>query len=666
MRVSSDMRERVGRLRATIAEQRAKYHSTGVVDISDEALDALKKELFDLEQKYPELVTEDSPTQTIAGEISKGFKSVKHRVRMLSLNDAFDMDDMRAWEQRMLKLLPEKTVLDYFCELKLDGLAISIRYENGMLKQGVTRGGGFAGEDVTNNIRTVASIPEKLKNSPPEDLEARGEVYMHKETLAEINERRAKDGLTPYANVRNLAVGSLRQLDSSVTASRDLKCEMYDIVIPKRYADTHAGLHDALASFGLPISPHAAHVKNLEAVRKFWEKWQGKSREKLPYQIDGIVVIVNDIDTEEKLGTVGKAPRYAMAWKFPAEQATTVVESVEFQVGRTGVLTPVAHLRPVRIAGTTVSRASLHNIDQIDRLDVRIGDTITIQKAGDIIPEIVSVVKDMRPKNAKKIRAPKKCPICGSRVDAHADREEVAVYCMNTYCYAQLVRSFIHFASKKALDMEGLGEKNVELFVQADLLQSIPDIFKLKKEDILGLERFAEKSADNMIAAIEKAKTPDLARFIFGLGIRHVGSITAESLARRYQNLDAFMQAKREELDAIPDIGDVVSESIAEFISDPKHIEMISELKRLGVAPVYHEAASGPLSGRVFLFTGTLQSHGREDAEEKVRTLGAGTASQVIKSVTDVVVGEKPGSKAQKAKKMGLNILNEKDFLKLI
>lgn len=664
MVASKKVLDRLAQLRQVIDSERYKYHVSGEKGLSDAALDSLKKELFDLEQEYPELITPDSPTQRVSGGIADGFKSVPHRVRMLSLNDAFSRADMDDWEKRILKLLPPGTKLDYYCELKIDGLAIGLRYENGILVQGVTRGNGQEGEDVTSNLKTLESIPLKLSGNPPADLEVRGEVYMDKQTLIKINQQRLKAGEPTYANVRNLAVGSLRQLDSKITAERELKSFIYDIVWPERLAEQHSDLHQLAESFGFRISQHTEKCADLNAVEAYYKKWLGAAREKLPFQVDGIVVWVDNLDLEKQLGIVGKAPRYGMAWKFPAEQVTTLVEAVDWQVGRTGAITPVAHLRPVSVAGTTVSRASLHNYDEIKRLDLRLGDTVIIQKAGDIIPEVVSVVAGLRPKKTKKIEPPINCPICHSAVIQ--PEGEVAIYCLNPKCYAQLIAGLIHFASKSALDIEGLGDKNVEALVKADLISDVADIFTLTRDEILSLDRFAEKSADNLIAAIQKAKNPTLARLIFGLGIRHVGAVTAEVLAEYAKDLNGFRHLTAKDLDLIPDIGPVMTESILEYLAEAKNQALFDRLIQAGVKPQLTKKITGPLSGRVFVFTGTLKQYSRIKAGEAVKKLGASVSDKINQEVTDIVAGDKTGSKLEKAKKLGLRILSENEFEKLI
>lgn len=661
--LTNEIRARVQQLRTVIDVERYRYHVTGDPSLSEGALDALKKELSDLEEKYPELITPDSPTQRVAGTIAEGFKEVRHRVRMLSLYDAFSRKDMDDWVARILKLLPKEAEVTFFCELKIDGLAIGLRYEDGILVSGFTRGNGEVGEDVTANIKTIQSIPLRLKGEYPSDVEVRGEVYMEKKTLDEINEERKKKGESLYANVRNLAVGSLRQHDARITASRDLKTFIYDIVLPENLAELHSTLHEIAFEWGFRTSEHVAVCRSLDEVEKFYSQCQ-VLREQLPFQVDGIVVWINSIAQQKILGVVGKAPRYGIAWKFPAEQVTTQIEAVDWQVGRTGALTPVARLVQVNVAGTKVSRATLHNIDEIKRLDLHIGDTVVIQKAGDIIPEVVDVVRGLRSRNANPILPPEYCPICETKIIKREN--EVALYCENKKCYAQRLAHFCHFTGKGALDIEGLGEKNIEVLLKADLINEWADVFLLRREDLLSLPRFGEVSADKLLNRIAQARTPSLGRLIFAFGIRHIGSITAHNLADHFGSIEKFMHAKENDFDTIHDIGPVMKNEIMTWLHNPHNQNAVSNLLKVGVCPVQNKILSQKLTQKVFVFTGTLKSMTRETASTMVVAQGGKVAPSLHSQVTHLVVGENPGSKVAEAKRKSITIVGEEEFLSML
>ncbi len=661
--------QRIAQLRKEINYHRYQYHVLDRQEISDAALDSLKHELQQLEQQFPELVAPDSPTQRVGGEPLKEFKKVRHRQRMLSLNDIFSVEELQEWRDRLMKLLPASTSLEYFCELKMDGLAISLLYRDGALYRAATRGDGQVGEDVTQNIRTIESIPLQLDLSqlkkPPRDIEIRGEVYMARRDFEKHNVRLAKEGKPTYANPRNISAGSVRQLDPSVTAARKLRFMAYDLPTDLGQV-THETVHDILRELGFRAGDQNKRCSSLQEVERYHQEI-GKKRKSLDYWSDGIVVTINDINTFTQLGTVGKAPRGAVAYKYPAEQATTVVEDIQVQVGRTGVLTPVAHLRPVQVAGTTVSRATLHNMDEIARLDVRIGDTVVIQKAGDIIPDIVQVLEKMRTGKEKKFTMPKKCPICDSPVERREG--EVAYYCTNPRCYALQHEQLRHFVSKKALDIDGLGPKILEQLAAADLVKSPADLFDLTEEDLAPLERFAEKSAENLVQAIDAAKQVTLARFIYALGIRHVGEETAIDLAETFGSIDALMEASTEELAAVPDIGGVVAKSVYDYFHDTQNSALIQNLQKKGLTIKKERSpsrGSGSLTGKKIVVTGTLDSLSRDEAKEKIRAAGGRWVSSVSKNTDYVVVGDSPGSKAEKAQSLGVTVLDEADFLKLI
>ncbi len=661
---------RVKKLRDEINHHRYLYHVLDKQEISEAALDSLKKELFDLEQQFPDLVTPDSPTQRVGGEVASGFKKVQHASRMLSLNDAFDEDDLDEWVERLRRFddaLAED--VDFYVEPKVDGLAMSLVYVDGQLQTAATRGNGTEGEDVTHAIKTIESVPlqlHALKKSGaqlPERVEVRGEVYLSKKDFAAINKEREKQDLPLYMNPRNTAAGSVRQLDPALTASRNLKFIAYSLPTDLGQ-QTHEDEHDLLRELGFRTDPLCTRVDSVKDVMKLYNKWNIQ-REKLTYQIDGMVVVVNNNAVFADFGVVGKAPRAAVAMKFPAEQVTTIVEDIQVQVGRTGVLTPVAHLQPVRVAGTIVKRATLHNLDEVRRLDVRVGDTVIIEKAGDIIPDVVEVLKNLRAKKAPEFQMPKTCPVCETAVEQRDG--EVAFVCPNKECPAKVREQLYYFASKSAFDIDGLGPAIIDLLMDSALVATAADIFRLTVEDLLPLERFAEKSAENTIAAIQARRKISLSRFIIGLGIKHVGAQTAASLAEEFETLAKLRTATQEELEAVEDIGPTVAESITEYFADPGHQHALDDLTAFVTVETEKKVAvpKGPLSGKSILFTGTLESMSRSQAQEKARALGATIESTVTKNLSILVVGDKPGSKLEKAEKVGAQILTEQEFLRL-
>ncbi len=656
-----DAKKRIAKLRDEINHHRYLYHVHDTQEISEAALDSLKHELSELENQFPDLITSDSPTQRVAGEPLPGFKKVVHTQRMLSLNDAFDFEDLQKWEQRMQKVVD--TPLTYYAEIKMDGLAVNLRYENGVLVQGATRGNGSIGEDVTTNLRTIEDIPLRLYGSYPKLLEVRGEVYMTKAQFERINA--AADG--KYANPRNTAAGTIRQLDPKFVAERKLNFMAYDCISDLQ-ATHHSEIHEQLQALGFRSNPLNQRCKNLEEVQTYYERIN-KQREKLGYWIDGIVINVDTLSVFKTLGVVGKAPRGAIAYKFPAEQTTTVVEDIQIQVGRTGALTPVAHLQPVSVAGTTVRRATLHNADEIKRLDVRIGDTVVIEKAGDIIPDIVQVLPNLRPADAKPYRFPKTCPACGAQVERK--HTEVAYYCPNPQCLGKDKERLYHFISKSGLDIEGLGPRSVDQLFEAGLVNTFADIFRLRSEDVIGLEGFAEKSADNLITEISNARKVPLAKLLQGLGIRHVGEETAISLAREFHSINDLEQATLDALQAIPDIGDVVARSVHAFFHDPIQKKQLQDLLRyIDIQTADHSRdtrsrVSTEISGKTFVLTGTLHTMTRDEAKQKIRLAGGKISGSVSKKTDYVVAGDDPGSKYDKAKDLNIKILNETEFEKL-
>lgn len=664
---------RIEKLKTEINRHRYLYHVLDRQEISDAAQDSLKHELAELETRYPEYITPDSPTQRVGGEALDTFKKVQHPQPMLSLVDAFSAEELFDWEKRNAKLVPGGTTFDYYAEVKMDGLAVTLIYERGVLAQAATRGDGKVGEDITQNIKTIDAIPLKLEleNAPREmraamlkRLEVRGEVYMTKKVLAELNRGQVKKKLPEFANPRNAAAGSVRQLDPKVTASRKLNFMAYDLVTDVGQT-THQQAHELMKQLGFRAGEYNKHCTDAQAVEAYHEEI-GKIRGAMPYWTDGIVVIVNSIKLFKQLGVVGKAPRGALAYKYPAEQATTVVEDIQVQVGRTGALTPVAHLTPVKVAGSTVSRATLHNVDEIERLGVRIGDTVIVQKAGDVIPDIVNVLPNLRTGKEKRFHMPEKCPVCGSKVERR--KGEVAFYCTNKTCYAKQQEGLRHFVSKGAFDIDGLGPKILEQLARADLVKNPADLFDLKTTDLEPLERFAEKSADNLVQAIGAAKKVTLARFIFALGIRHVGEETAIDLAQHFGTIQKLMDATPEEINSLRDIGDVVAKSIYAFFQDKQNVKLVEKLLRKGVV-IAHEVRQTKktqLSGKKIVVTGTLDSMSRDEAKSRIRQAGGDWVSSVSKHTEYVVVGADPGSKADRAKKLGITLLDEKEFIKLL
>ncbi len=660
---------RIEKLKKEIKHHRYLYHVLDTQEISDAALDSLKHELDELEKQYPDLITPDSPTQRVGGRPLDDFKKVTHGKPMLSLNDSFSFEELEEWEQRLVKLVEKKP--SYYAELKVDGLALSITYRDGNLIRAATRGDGKVGEDITENIKTIEAIPLSLEEykkkypNVPSTVEVRGEVYMSKKSFDELNERAKKTGGQKFANPRNAAAGSVRQLDSKVTASRKLSFLAYDVA-SETGIDKHSEVHKFLEHIGFP----SGFVNNrlcptLHEVQAYYDDIN-KKRERLPFWIDGVVISANNLELFRRLGVVGKAPRGAIAYKFPAEQATTVVKDIQVQVGRTGALTPVAHLKPVTVAGSTVSRATLHNIDEINRLDVRIGDTVIIQKAGDIIPDIVQVLPKLRTGKERKFSMPKKCPVCESVVERKPD--EVAYYCTNKNCYALQHQAMKHFISKKAFDIDGLGPKVLDQLFKADLIKTAADLFKLKESDLKPLERFEDRSAQNLVLAIQNAKKVSLARFIYALGIRHVGEETAIDLAGQFGSLEAITKASLEKLEGMHDVGSVVAKSIYKYFKDPHNMRLTEKLLSRGVVIKQQKriVQNTKLSGKKIIVTGTLESMSREEAKEKIRTAGGKWVSSVSKNTDLVVAGTEPGSKYEKAKKLNIKVVTEAEFLKLL
>ncbi len=665
--------ERVKKLREEIEYHNYRYYVLDAPVISDAEYDALMRELKELEEKYPELVTPDSPTQRVGFPPAKEFRQVEHAEPMLSLDDAFTEEEVLEFDKRVKRFLglPEDVVIEYTVEPKMDGLAVELVYEDGVFTVGSTRGDGYVGEDVTNNLKTIKSIPLRLLRQEglpiPRRLDARGEVFMEKAKFEKLNEERLARGETPFANPRNAAAGSLRQLDPNVTASRPLDIFFYGVGRVEGYTfKTQWEILTTLPKWGLKTNPLCRLVKGIRDAIAYHHEIE-KRREELPYEVDGIVIKVNDLSLWEKLGTKARSPRYALAYKFEPTQVTTQVLDIIVQVGRTGAVTPVAVLKPVKVGGVIVSRATLHNEDEIRRKDIRIGDWVLVQRAGDVIPEVVMVIKERRTGKERPFEMPKTCPVCGSKLVRKPG--EAVWRCPNKNCYAQLVRHLQHFASRNAMDIEGLGAKVARALVDAGLVRDVADLYYLKVEDLLQLPGFALKKAQNLYNAIQNSKKTTLPRFLYALGIRHVGEVVAQILAEHFKSLERLRQASLAELMAIPGIGPEVARSIVDFFRNERNQKTLEKLLAAGITfeDKGEEAPEErPLKGLTFVFTGALKSMTRDQAKKRVQALGGRVASDVSRNVDIVVVGEKPGSKYQRAQKLGLKIINEDEFLKMI
>lgn len=694
----SQAEKRIEKLRKVIRRYRYAYHVLDKSLIPDDALDSLKKELFDLEQQFPDLITPDSPTQRVAGKPLKFFKKVHHKVPMISLNDAFSEQDMKDWYKRVKEILPSQAKIEFYCEHKFDGLAISLQYEKGILTVASTRGNGIEGEDVTQNIKTIEAIPlrllepeeviknlesyglkriaEKFKKRFPQYLEARGEIILDKAEFRKINRERIKKNLSPYANPRNVAAGSVRQLDPKVTASRHLDSYTYELVTDLGQR-THQEEHLILRSFGFkaPVKENRL-VDSLEGVFSYHRDIFQK-REKLPYEIDGVVIIVNNNKYFDMLGTVGKSPRGAIAYKFPPREATTQVKDIIVQVGRTGALTPVAILKPVQVGGTTISRATLHNKEEIKRLGLKIGDTVIVSRAGDVIPQITKVLPGLRTGKERDFHMPSRCPVCGTPVVE--DKGGIIVRCPNKNCPARSQEALYHFCGKGAFDMKGVGPKLIDKLIDEGLIQDAADLFDLKEGDIADLERYGEKSSQNIIAAIQKSKEIPFSRFLYALNIRHIGGETAllvakyleEEKQKNIQIPDLIKIASRiskEEWESIPSIGPEVGKELYNWFRDRRNIRFLQKLNRKGIKLV--SVASGgkkaKFQGLSFVLTGSLKSMTREEAKEKIEREGGKVHSSVSRKTDYVVTGENPGSKYTKAKQLGVKIIREEEFIKML
>ena len=703
-------KKRIEKLRQVINQQRYIYHVLDRQDMSDEAHDSLKHELWQLEQQFPDLVTPDSPTQRVGGEALDKFEKVEHGVPMLSIEDIFTEEGLQDWEEYIKKLSGpfalevERSSLEYFVELKVDGFAVSLLYENGVFVQGGTRGNGRVGEDVTQNLKTIESIPLKLESASwsstprlrleeqrklkiPSRLVVRGEVYMEKKSFEQFNKERQRKGQEPFANPRNLAAGSIRQLDPKLAAARPLRFMAYGLAGDQGQR-THEDEHAMVRSLGFKTDQTARKCATLKEVVAYWKNVE-KKRNALPFHIDGIVVTVNDNSVFQKLGVAGKGYRAMRALKFPGKQVTTKIVDIQTQVGRTGVITPVAILEPAQVAGVTISRATLHNEDEIRRLGVKIGDTVVVERAGDVIPAVVQVLPELRDGSERSFVMPSRCFSCGSKLIR--EKGEVAWKCSNKDCQAQKRESLYHFVSRKAFDMEGVGPKIIDQLMEQGLVRDAPDLFELREGDLISLERFADRSASNLVEAIKQSKRISLARFLYALGIRHVGEETANALAHNFQfSLPAggFQNISLAELQRVPDIGPKVAESIYGWFHAKENLGFLKRLQKVGVRiqntgypstslraskiparNATHSVAGGQdtkLRGKIFVLTGSLESMTRDEAKAKIRELGGVVVESVSKKTDYVVVGKNPGSKLNQAKKLNIRIVSEKKFIDLL
>jgi len=660
------IKKRVDNLRDEIEYHNHRYYILDQPEISDAEYDRLMKELEKLEEQYPDLRSPNSPTQRVGASPLEEFEIVTHTIPMLSLANAFDETEAREFDKRIKKFLGTSEEIEYVAEPKFDGLAVELVYERGQFVVGSTRGDGVNGENITQNLRTIKTIPLRLirKEIPvPERLEVRGEVIMQLKRFKELNRKREERGESPFANPRNAAAGSVRQLDPKITVERPLEIYFYALGEVRGWTfKTQWEVLNTLPKWGLRTNPHLRKCKNIEEVLDYYHEMNEK-RETLPYEIDGTVIKVNSFDLQTRLGEIARSPRWALAFKFQPKQETTKIKDIKPQVGRTGALTPVALMEPVRVGGVEVSRATLHNQDEIDRLDVRIGDTVVIQRAGDVIPEVVQVITSKRTGKEKKFEMPAKCPVCGAEVI----KEEAIHRCIGLDCPAQLKGRIRHFASKRAMDIDGLGIKLIDQLVDKGLVRDVADIYYIKKEQLIELERMADKSAQNIIDAIEKSKTKPLSKFLYALGIRNVGETTAEDLARHFTRLDDFFRLSEEELMEVDGIGPEVAASAHRFFGDKKNRESIDRLKKAGVKVIEPKAKEkGKLAGKIFVFTGAMKDFARDEARTLVESMGATTASTVSKKVDFVVVGEDPGSKFDKAKELEIKTLTEEEFKKMI
>ena len=661
-------KEEVALLRNKIHRHDYLYYVKDSPEIPDREYDSLYHRLKELEGKYPECVTADSPTQRVGGKVDERFRKVVHPVPMLSLDNTFNVDEVRAFHQRVVKALPdiEESSIEYVVELKFDGLAVALTYENGKLLRGATRGDGVQGEDVTANLKTIRSIPLEISAEPFKKIEVRGEVYMPRKEFQRLNVLREEVGESPFVNPRNAAAGALRVLDPAVTDSRKLGVFIYSVgFLDNNICETHSELQKNLASLRFPVNEHNRWCSNFEKTLALIEEWRTKKND-LDYEVDGLVIQLNSLAYRKRLGNTSKFPRWAVAYKYEAEQAETEVLEIVCQVGRTGSITPVANLEPVFVSGSTVSRATLHNEDEIRKKDIRVGDRVVIEKAGEIIPKVVRVV-DLRSKRNKPFKMPTLCPECQTRI--FRPEGEAAWRCVNAACPAQLKERLKHFASRKAMDIDHMGPAVIDQLVESGRVKNFSDLYTLKQEEVVGLERLAEKSAKNLIDAIEKSKSAGLARLLFGLGVRHVGQRAASILAETFRSIKVLKETSFEDMESVMEIGPVIAESLKSFLDQEANMQDIENLSNSGVVVEDPEAARkevGVLAGKQFVLTGTLSEFSRDEAKKKIESLGGRVTSAVSTKTDYIVAGKDAGSKLTKAKKIEITVLDEKEFQKLI
>jgi DNA ligase (NAD+) len=666
---SSSTLKRIEELRKLLLEHDYRYYVLAQPTISDQQYDRLMRELIGLEREHPELATPDSPTQRVGGEPTKEFPTVTHAVPMLSLSNTYNEEEVRDFDRRVRSALGEEP-FRYVCELKFDGVAISLTYEGGLLARGATRGDGFQGDEITQNLKTIRSIPLRLRTRKKgmEDLEVRGEVYMKRDDFRRMNEERELAGEKTFINPRNSAAGTLKLQDPKIVATRPLNFVAYFMRSGTTELSSHSENLRTLRELGFPVSEHARVSTTVDEVVRYWSEWEAR-RDDLPYDIDGVVVKVDSLAQQARLGTIAKSPRWAIAFKFAARQARTVLKSIRLQVGRIGTITPVADLEPVFVGGTTVSRATLHNEDYIKELDIRPGDTVVVEKGGDVIPKVSEVIREKRPRGTKPFTMPDKCPECGSKISR--PEGEANYYCENSECPAQVRARIGHFAHRGAMDIEGLGEALVDQLVSLGFIQSYADLYELhkKRDRLVQLEHWGEKSADNLLAAIEESKKRPFWRVVFAIGIRHVGAGVTQLIVNHVRSMDKLMEASQEELQEIQGVGPRIAESVRRFFEDKHNRKLIERLRKARLQFEEKEkrpSAGTPFSGKTFVLTGTLPSFTREEAKAKIEELGGKVASSVSSKTDYVVVGEEAGSKLAKAKELGIQTLDEKSFLKLI
>ncbi|MGK9476474.1 NAD-dependent DNA ligase LigA [Melioribacter sp. OK-6-Me] len=668
--MKTNPQKRIEELRRLIREHDYRYYVLAQPVISDYEYDRLYNELLELEKAYPELITPDSPTQRVGSDITNKFNPVVHRIPMLSLSNTYNEEELYDFNRRVKEGLPEGESVEYVCELKIDGVSVSIIYENGILLRAATRGDGTTGEEITNNVKTIRSLPlsinTEIEGYKLNDVEIRGEIYMELRDFEKINSERELNGEKTFANPRNLVAGTIKLLDPKEVAQRPLKIFVYYLYSQNEELKEHFQNLKLLEKMGLPVNPNYRLCRSIEDVITFCREWEEK-RYTLPYEIDGAVIKVNSIRQQQMLGNIAKSPRWAVAFKFKPPQEKTKLKKIVWQVGRTGTLTPVAELEPVFLAGSTISRATLHNIEEIRRKDIREGDAVIIEKGGDVIPKVVEVDLSLRPENSVKVSLPDKCPVCNSKL--FKPEGEVAIYCENPACPAQIKGRIAHFASRGAMDINGLGESLISLFVDLGYLKDVADIYSLKdkRDELIKIERLGEKSVDNLLKAIEESKKRNFDKVLFALGIRYVGAGAAQKLAEHFGTIDALINASQEEIESIEDIGPSVSNSIKRFFSDSKNLDILERLRRAGIQfKLEQKKLSNKLAGKSFVLTGTLSSMSRDKAKELIVANGGKVLSAISKNTDYLIAGEKAGSKIDKARKLGVKIINEDEFLNML